>query len=555
MTATDTDAPTSRPQDATSGHAPALAPPRPATGFAALIGTGDHKVIGRLWIATSLLFLLVAGVSGAVLSVERIDVSSFDVIDADVAPQLFSLHAVAGVFLFLVPVLIGLATYVVPLQVGSPAIAFPRAAAAAYWTFLVSGATVLAAFIADGGPGGTDPDAVGLFLAGMIALLVSLSLAALCVSTTGIALRTEGMGLHRTPLFTWANVLAGGMWLLTFPVLAGLLLLTYVDLRYGPAFLGGAGDSGSAQTIERIAWAWSQPSVYIYAIPLLGIIGDIVPVGARTRLTQHRVAMACIGGFAAFSFGAWAMPGFRPENSADVPLEYADEFTFLAFSFLVLLPLLAFTGLLADTLRRGAPRLVSPLVWAAAALLMLLAGAANGALVSISQLDLVASTGETAQVHYVLVAVLLGGFGAIAYWGPKIWGRPVAEGPSSALAIGGLVGCVLLSLPDLISGFLDQPTGLGGVTDDESTVEALNVASAIGGAVLVLVAIAFIGLVVQAGRGRGADTDAVLDDPWDGHTLEWATTSPPPPGNFTQLPPVRSEAPVYDARHAAEADS
>ena len=550
MTVTDPDAPAAPVSGPSEGPRSALAPPRPATGFAALIGTGDHKSIGRLWIATSLLFLLVAGVAGGVLGIERIDVDGSGILDADVVSEVFSLHAVAGTFLFLVPLLLGLATYGVPLQVGSTAIAFPRAAAAASWTYLLAGATVMAAFIADGGPGGSDPDAVGLFLAAMIAVLVALSLASICVATTGIALRAPGMGLHRAPLFTWSNILAAGLWLLTLPVLAALLLLSYVDLRYGPAFLGGEG--GSDQTLLRIAWAWSQPSVYVYAIPLLGIIGDVVPVAARTRLTLHRVAMACIGGFALFSFGAWAMPGFTPGNSGDIELGYADEIPFVAFSFLILVPALAFSGLLADTVRRGAVRLLSPLVWVGAALLMLLTGVANGALVSIEPLDLVATTASTSQIHYVLVAVLLGAFGGIAFWAPKIWVRTLPEGASTALALGGLLGCVLLSLPDLVSGFFDQRARLGGVADDESTVEALNAASAAGGGLLVLVAIAFVGLVVRSAAGRSDDT---LDDPWDGHTLEWATTSPPPPGNFGELPPVGSEAPVYDARHAAEAAS
>ena len=550
MTVTDTEAPA---PDTTSGtgHVPALSPPRPATGFAALVGTGDHKAIGRLWIATSLLFLLVAGVTGAVLGVERIDLEGFDVLDTDSVAQVLSLHAVAGTFLFLVPLLLGLAMYVVPLQVGSATLAFPRAAAAAYWTFLISGATVLAAFVADGGPGGTDADAVELFLAAMIALLVSLSLAAVCVATTGLALRAPGMGLHRTPLFTWANVLAAGLWLLTLPVLAGLLLLSYVDLRYGPTFLGG-GESGSEQLYIRIAWAWSQPSVYVYAIPVLGIIGDIVPVAARTRLTLHRVAMGCIGAFAAFSFGAWAMPGFTATNDDLAPLTYDNTVAFVGFSFLVVLPLLAFTGLLADTVRRGSVRLVSPLVWAVAALLMLITGAANGAIVSIDPLDLVGTTATAAQVHYVLVGVLLGLFGGVAFWAPKIWGRMLPETPSSVLAVGGLLGCVLLSLPDLISGFFDQVVRLGGVTDDVSTVEALNVASLLGGALLVLVALGFLGLVARTATGT-ADAD---DDPWEGHTLEWATTSPPPAGNFAVAhPPITSEAPVYDACHAAEVAS
>jgi cytochrome c oxidase subunit 1 len=556
MTVTDTDAPTSPGQGGIPSTAPALAPPRPATGFASLLGTGDHKVLGRLWIATSLLFLLVAGVSGAVLGIERMDVSGFEVLDSDVADQIFGLHAVSAVFLFLVPLLLGLATYLVPLQVGSSAIAFPRASAAAYWTFLLSGATVLTAFIAEGGPGGPDRDAVALFLAAMIGLLAALTLAAICVATTGIALRTAGMGLHRTPLFTWSTVVAGGIWVLTFPILAALLLLAYVDLRYGPAFLGGEGGD-SSQLVSRLSWAWSQPSVYLYAIPVLGIVGDIVPVAVRTRLFRHRVAMGLIGAYAALSFGGWAMPAFRPENSAEAPLAYANEFTFLLVSFLVLLPLLGFVGIVATTIRQGAFRLASPLIWSIGALLMLLAGAANGALVSISDLDLVGTTGTTAQTHYVLVAAMLGAFGGIAYWAPKLWGRTVPEGASSGLAVVGLLGCVLLSLPDLVSGFFDQPRGLGEVTDEESTVEALNLVSAIGGALLLLVALGFLALAVRSATGRRTDTDADdLADPWGGHTLEWATASPPPPGNFTgDLPAIRSEAPVYDARHAAEAKS
>ncbi len=549
MTVTDTDAPAPDTESSSTpgtGHT-ALAPPRPATGFAALIGTGDHKTIGRLWIVTSLLFLLVSGVTGGILSLERIDTSGLGILDTDTVGQVFSLHAVAGTFLFLVPLLLGLAIYVVPLQVGAPTIAFPRAAAASYWVFLTSGVIVIAAFLADGGPAGGDQDAVALFIVGMVVLLASLTLAAICVGTTGIALRTPGMGLHRTPLFTWANVVATGLWVLTLPVLAGLLVLSYVDLRYGQTFLGGAD-----QLYLRIAWAWSQPSVYVFAIPVLGVIGDVVPVAARTRITLHRVAMGCIGGFAAFSFGAWAMPGFAPTDQASLPLEFDNTVAYVAFAFLVVVPLLAFTGLLADTLRRGSVRLISPLVWTMSALVMLLAGAANGALVSIHPLDLLSTTATSAQVHYVLVAVMLGLFGGIVYWSPKIWGRIVPEGASTALAVGGLVGTVVLALPDLVSGFLDQTVRLGGPSSGHvSTIEALNLVSAIGGGILLLVALGFLGLIARAAAG----TRDAVDDPWEGHTLEWATASPPAAGNFDVLPPVLSEAPLYDARHAAEADS
>ncbi len=544
MTVTETDAPSAvtNPGGATS----ALAPPPPATGFAALLGTGDHKTIGRLWITTSFVFLLVAGVSGGLLGIEKIDVSGIDVIDTDVFAQVFSLHAVAGVYLFLVPLLLGLATYVVPLQVGSSTIAFPRAAAASYWTYLLGGGTVLAAYLADGGPFGGDSEAVELFIAAMVAVLVALSLAAVCVATTGLALRAPGMGLHRTPLFTWSNIVAAALWLLTLPVLAGVLVLVYVDHRYGQTFLGG-----TDQVLQRMAWSWNQPSVGVFAIPVLGIIGDIVPVFTRTRLTLHRVAMGAIGGFAIFSYGAWAMPGFAPRNSADLALTFTNEVPYVAFAVLGLLTALAFTGLVADTMRRGAFSLASPVLWALGALLMLLAGLANGVLVSIDPLDLVGTTAMAAQVHYVLVATLLGLFGGVTYWAPKIWGRSLPETAGKALSLGGLLGTVLLCLPDLISGFLDQVSRFGGATDDVDAIEALNLVSALGGGLLVLVALGFLVLVGATAMGG---TDAG-DDPWEGHTLEWATTSPPPVANFTEVPAITSEAPVYDARHAGEADS
>jgi heme/copper-type cytochrome/quinol oxidase subunit 1 len=246
------------------------------------------------------------------------------------------------------------------------------------------------------------------------------------------------------------------------------------------------------------------------------------------------------------------MPGFSPTNDELAPLTYNNTVAFVGFAFLVVLPLLAFTGLLADTLRRGAVRLLSPLLWSVAALLMLLAGAANGAIVSIDPLDLLTTTASAAQIHYVLVAVLLGFFGGLVFWAPKIWGRMLPEGASSALAVGGLLGCVLLSLPDLVAGFFDQALRLGGASDDISTIEALNIASAIGGGLLVLIALGFLGLLARTATGT-ADAE---DDPWNGHTLEWATTSPPAAGNFTgELPPITSEAPVYDARHAAEVAS
>lgn len=535
MTATETAtaAPAAGPDAAIAVAAPT------ASGLAGLLGTGDHKPIGRLWILTSLLYLMAAGITGALVGAERLDTTDLQILEADTYGQTFSLHSIAGVFLFLLPLLIGLATYVVPLQVGASTIAFPRAAAAAYWTYLVGGAILIGAYAGDGGPFGGDDDLVSLFLAALVVVLVALTLAAVCVASTALALRAPGMTLRRTPLFSWASIVTAAVWVLTLPVLAGVLVLVYVDHRYGQVYLGG-----SEGIHGRLAWIWAQPTLYALAIPALGIVGDIVPVAARTRLTQHRVAMTVIGAFGVLSIGAWAMPGFTPDNVTPSIDVFVNEPTYVAFAFLVLLPLLGLAGLIADTLRRGAVRVTGGLAFSVAALLMLLAGAANGALVSINELELHRTAAQTAQTHYVVAAAVLAAFGGLTFWAPKLWGASMPDGAGVLLAVAGLLGTVLLSLPDVIVGFLDA-------ADDADTIDALSAVSLAGGVLLGVAALAFVGLLIKtAATGSGTD-----DDPVDGHTLEWATSSPPPVGNFAALPAITSEAPVYDARHAQEGDA
>jgi heme/copper-type cytochrome/quinol oxidase subunit 1 len=544
MTVTEIDTATSE-ATVTTPTAPVI--PAQLGGLAGVLGSGDHKTIGRLFIFTSFLFLLVSGVAGGLLGLERTDTATLDILNTDTALQVFNLHAVTGTFLFLIPLLLGIAIYVVPLQVGAATVAFPRAAAASFWTYLVSGGIVLAAYAADGGPFGRDPDAVALFVAAMVAVLAALTLAAVCVGTTGLALRTDGMTLRRAPLFTWANVAASAIWVLSLPVLAGVLILVYIDLRYGTSgFLGGADG-----VHRRLAWFWSQPTIFAVAIPTLGIIGDIVATAARTRFSKHGIAIGAIGGFATLSFGVWVMPGFSPDGLTGT-LPYVSEAPFQIYSFAILLPVLVLAGLVADTLRRGAVQVTAGLIWSIASLLMLLAGIGNGALVSIGSLDLTGTTAQVAQSHYVSLAATLAAFGALSHWSAKFWGRIVPEGASKVLALGGLAGTVALALPDLITGFLDQRTFGGGVpATDIDAIEALNAVSAAGGVLLVLVAVGFLALLVKSATSG----EPAGDDPWGGNTLEWATASPPPPGNFVTIPAITSEAPVYDARHASEASA
>jgi heme/copper-type cytochrome/quinol oxidase subunit 1 len=520
-------------------------PSAPPAGLAALVGSGDPRTVGKLFVGTSLLFLLVSGVAGVLIGFERVDTSGADVLDAGVLSQVYTLHSVSGLLLVVLPLLVGLATAVVPLQVGASTVAFPRASAAAYWTYLVSGGLMLAAFALDGGPFGSDADAVVLFVAALIALVVALCVATISVVTTVLTLRAPGMTLRRTPLFSWSLLVAGVVWLLTLPVLAAMMLLAYVDLRYGQQFLGG-----SDGLYNRIAWVFWQPTVYAFAVPALGIIADVVPVFAQRRHHRHGLAMGLVGLFGALGFGAWVQLGVTVDGSGDAPTPWRFEGPWIVVGVMALLPVLGLLGLWTTTLRRGRVKLAGPLLLALVAGMLLVVGVGAGVATVVESADLVGTTWMTAQANAVLIGTLTAAFAGLAFWAPKLYGKVLPDGLVGLSGLLLLLGTLAYVVPDGASGVLDQMRFVAGGADDLAdadvdTVELLNLISAIGGVVVVAGVLAFLAAVASRRRGP------VGDDPWTGHTLEWATASPPPVGNFASLPEITSEAPLYDARHAA----
>ncbi|MFL6205631.1 MAG: cbb3-type cytochrome c oxidase subunit I [Acidimicrobiales bacterium] len=529
--------------------APAVSQPTattPAgTGLAATLGTGDHKVIGRIWLAASLLHLVIAGAAALFVAVLRIDPAD---LDNDFFAQAVTLRSIGGAFLFLLPLTIGIATLVVPLQVGAYTIAFPRAAAAAAWTYLLAGGLIIGAYAIDGGPFGSDTDGVRLFVVAFLLLVLALAVAWISIGTTVLALRAPGMTLRRAPLFAWSCLVSATVWLLILPVLAGMVLVSYVDLRYGGAngFLTGG---GAISFYGRISWAFSQPAVYAFGIPVLGYVGSVVPVFSRTRHQQHRAALLLIAAYGVFAAGAWAVPAFNAD-----PMPWLYEAPWVGVSFLVLAPVIGLLGLWGLTARTGSPQLASPLIFAVASLLMLLAGLAAGAVQAIEPIKTVVDgdgvslfgTSVTLSVaSYIVLAAAIAAFGGVVYWAPKIFGRLVPENGARLVAAVLLVGTVVLSLPDLISGILGQPGFAGTVAPDNTDqIQVLNTISAIGAGLVALASAGFVLLVVGALRSK----ELPGDDPWAGHTLEWTTSSPPPVGNFASLPEITSEAPLYDAR-------
>ncbi len=538
MTMTET-----RPDDTAgspSASEPRLAAGLPTpTGLAAWLTSGDHKKVGRLFVWFSWLFLMAELVIGGLRGAERIDASGASILRLDSVAQLFSLYQFGLAFLVVVPLLLGLAIAVVPLQLGARSIAFPRAAALSLWTWLFGGVLVISAFVANGGPGGGNAQGVELFLVGLFLVVVGLLVGCLCVVTTVLTLRAPGMTLDRVPFFSWSWLVTGSLMLLSLPVLLGDLLFLYVDHRYGRQAFGG-----NLQIRSYLSWSIGQPQTYLYALPVLGFVADVVPVFGRSRQKLGGVLLAAIGLAGLLGFGADVQAAFYPN------VTYRPLYILAAVSAPVPVLVVVAAGMV--TMLGGKVKISAPLLFALGSGLVLLLGTVVGVLVPFRRLHLSQfGQGPTvylfSQFNCVLLAGVLAGMGGLVHWGPKLWGRLIDNGPASALAVVGLIGVVLVVVPDIVLGFAKQPFGevnfsIGGPH------QLLNSIATVGYGVVFLVVLALVGLALRSFTGHG---ESAGDDPWDGHTLEWATSSPPPDGNFPDaITGVTSAQPLLDRKEA-----
>lgn len=498
---------------------PATPAPVEPAGLAGWLSTSDHKRVGRLWMATSLVFLLAGGVLGELLGGERLS-SGADFLKHGTFAQVSTLHSELAVLLFLVPFFIGLATYLVPLQVGSPEIAFPRGSATAYWGYVVGGLLLCASYIADGGITGTTSTSVDLTFLSIVLLAAALGLGIVSAVTTALTMRTPGLDLLKTPLFTWSVIVGGGLLLLELPVLASRAIELFVRHHY-------ANDIGS---YRGIAAFWSLPGTYLLVVMAAGVLLEVVPTIAGRPLRMHAAGIGVLGAMGILGIGGWVLD---PKAT--------DDILYVGMGLAAVIPALALLGLLSDTARAGSPKLKAPLVLALTSALLLLAGAAAGAVEVIEPLKLTGTTWQAGAVHLSLFGGgTLAAFAALWFWAPKIWGQHLSERAGFLVALLVLGGAVLLAVPDLVTGAAEDQPRAALEWKSSDTVKTSNAISLAGGGLGALGAIVAVGAVAGAAvRKRGVPA---VDDPWGGWTLEWRTTSPPPPHNFEEIPDVTDKA-------------
>ena len=509
--------------------------------------TTDHKKLGLMYLFFSLVFLVGGGVLAMLLRIHLAEPNS-DIL-GDQYGRVFNAHAAIMTMLFLGPAWIGLGTYLVPLQIGSGRLAFPRLHALALWLYVVGGGMLAASFIVrtPAGLGITAPtaplasgpanDATNLWIGALIVLAVSTLLASVSLLTTVVTLRTEGMSMMRVPAFSWSVMLTSAVALLSTPVFAAGLVLLMMDQHFGGTFFQAQG----AQTVwQHTVWLFGRPEIYLLTLPGLGVACDIVATHNRRVLERHEIALGALTAFAVLSFTAW-MAGTNVINAVVLP-------TYTIATTLIAAPIGVLVLVWLNTARLGRPRPHVSMVFVVGFVLLLGFGAIN-AIIAPSQ-DLTApsawTTGNLHTVAFGAPALLV--FGAIYHWAPKLFGRKLSA------SLGGLV-FVLLFGGFFLNGLASYIAGYKGAVNHADSLpdkfQSWNRLGAAGGALVILGVFVFLlDVLVHLVRHGGVEA---VDDPYDGLTLEWATTSPPPPHDFDTVPEVRSAAPLVDVREAQAA--
>lgn len=532
-------------------HASAAAAPadagRSLASLTAWVSTTDHKRIGRMYVAVSLLALLGVAAVGLLLGIERADASS-SFLSAGSLPQLFAAYRVGLTFCVLVPLMLGIATAVVPLQVGARSIAFPRLAAAGFWAWLVGSGLVIMTIALNGGPGGGEPRMVGMFLSAHIVLLLGLVAGAVSVATTILTTRAPGMNMRRVPLFSFSVLVSMLGLVLALPVLVGTLVYNYVDYRYGRAGFGG-----NQAIFGWVGFGFTQPLTIVYALPVFGFAAETIAVAARRRMPLRGVVFAGFGllGVAAFGGVIQASAGI-PRNVYDMSFGTAlnDILPFLLFNAVPVLGALVVLGVGGLALSSGKPRITAPFLFGFFGAGLVFVGILANVVYHVGDAQLTGTVFEEASWVYVTYGSVLAALGAIAYWGPKLTGRMMPMKQTLPLALLGALAVVLSSLPYIVAGFAKQPAGVAEF-DYSGPQNLWNGLVAAGHGLMLLTVLAFVGLAARSFT-KG---DAAGDDPYDAHTLEWGTVSPAPEDNFHDVAVVMSAEPLLDLKPATAGSS
>ena len=513
----------------------------------------DHKIVGHLYIITSVIYFLIGGVM-ALLIRAQLWAPGMQVLQTkEQYNQMFTMHGTIMLLLVATPLFAGLANELIPLQIGSPDVAFPRLNMLSYWMYLFGSIITVGGFLTPQGsasfgwfaytplstqtfsPGlGSNMWVFGLALGGFATILGAVNFI-----TTIITMRAPGMTMFRMSIFTWNILVTSILVILVFPILAAALFALGSDRVFGSHVFDAA--TGGAVLWQHLFWFFGHPEVYILALPFFGVVSEIIPVFSRKPSFGYRTLVYATIAIGALSMTVWAHH------------MYVTGAVLLPFFALLTMLIAVPTGVKIfnwiGTMFRGSVTFETPMLFALGFVFNFIFGGLTGVIMASPPLDFHLSDSYfiVAHFHYVVVGALIFGlFGALYFWWPKWTGKVMNERLGQIHFWLFFIGFHATFLIQHWLGVVGMPRRYATYLPEDGFTW-MNQLSTVGAFVMAVSLVPWIINVYITWRYAPKVT---VNDPWgSGRSLEWATACPAPRHNFTSIPRIRSESPAFDLNH------
>jgi cytochrome c oxidase subunit 1 len=528
--------------------------PRTTKRWIDWVTTTDHKKIGIMYLVLTFVFFILGGVEALMMRLQ-LGVPGNTLLTGEKYNELLTMHGTTMVFLFVVPIMAGFGNYFVPLMIGARDMAFPRLNALSFWLLLFGGLVFYATFfynppeagwwsypplssIQFSPSGGQDAWIFLIHLTGISSILGAINFYATIVN-----MRAPGMSWGRLPLFVWAILVYAILLIIALPVVAAAVTMLLTDRHFGTHFFDPT-NHGAPVLWQHLFWFFGHPEVYIMVLPGFGIISEVIPVFSRKPIFGYKAVAAATAVIAFLATLVWAHHMFAS------PLPIVVLGFFMLSSFLIGVP----TGVKIfnwiATLWRGSLEMTTALYFCIGMIAVFTIGGITGIFLATFPVDwqLNDTYFVVAHFHYTIFGgAVFPIFAGIYYWFPKMSGRMLNERA-------GKLSFWLVFIGFNLTFFVQHALGLSGMPRRIYTYQpdigwsTYNLLSTVGSFILGLGV-----LVTSLNVARSLKVGAVAGpDPWKANTLEWFTTSPPPPNNFDVIPRVRSLEPMRDIRRQVE---